>query len=372
MTKICSNAFEFPLMCKAAFEFPLIGFTITSPEKKYIRANDAFLNMLGYSMEELKNINWTQLTHPDDVDKDNTQYNNLINGKIDNYKNEKRYISKDGNILWIIMSTSCIRNSDNLIEYFITMIQDITTLKNIEHELRTNEIKLKEINLSKDKLFSIISHDLRSPIANLIQSLDYITSNDIDEKLKIKILKELRKSSKKTLNLLDNLLDWSLSQTGHFKLHPKNFLLNKIIYENIDLLQFSAKNKNIKLIVNAEQIYNAYADEKSINIVLRNLISNAIKFTNNDGIITISVKDIENNLEITVEDSGVGMNKETIDKIFQPNTFYSTYGTNNEKGSGLGLSLCKDFVEKNNGTIKVESELGKGSKFIFTIPKVRV
>ncbi len=169
--------------------------------------------------------------------------------------------------------------------------------------------------------------------------------------------------------LLENLLNWARSQSNRIEIKPNHFNINEIINRNVDLLSSTANHKAIKITVKTDDKLTVFADEDSINLVIRNLLSNAIKFTRNEGAITISAYDNGKQIEVAVEDNGVGINQEVMEKLFRINSSHTSSGTNQEKGSGLGLVLCKDFVEKNGGEIRVESVLGKGSKFIFTVPK---
>ena len=171
-----------------------------------------------------------------------------------------------------------------------------------------------------------------------------------------------------SFNLLQNLLHWSRSQTGRIEFHPNRLNLLNIVDQNIKLVQKTAEKKNIKLINNVDSSINVQADEDMINTVIRNLLTNAIKFTPKEGEIAVS-SSLDNDFTVlSIMDSGVGMNKETVEKLFKLESTHSTCGTENESGTGLGLILCKEFVEKHGGKIWVDSELGKGSTFCFSIP----
>ena len=243
---------------------------------------------------------------------------------------------------------------------------DITRQKETEQQL-------KELIETKDKLFSIIAYDLRGPIGNFIPIINILTSGeDLDEDTKNKFLEELKSASRSTFNLLENLLNWSRSQTNKIKITPQNFEINSLINDNVELLRANANQKGISIGVTAEENIMVYADMDSINLVIRNLLTNALKFTPTNGTIQIAATDKGTMIEVAISDTGVGIDKKIADRLFLPNSFYSTRGTNNEKGAGIGLILCKDFVEKNGGNIGVESILCQGSKFFFTIPKGRL
>jgi signal transduction histidine kinase/Tfp pilus assembly protein PilF len=241
-------------------------------------------------------------------------------------------------------------------------------------KISKSEADLKKLNTTKDKLFSILSHDLRSPFSSILgfsEVLYYETGNFDAAQIK-EIASTIYETSRETFDLLDNLLEWSRAQTGSIIFEPENIHLKDLVNSAVGLLENSAKKKDI-IISNEipEQIY-VFADNNMINTILRNLLSNAIKFTHKKGKIKIAARDIDDFIEITIADSGVGIKPEDIKKLFGIDMGFSTVGTDNEKGTGLGLILCKEFIEKNNGKIWVESELGKGSNFIFTLPKTKI
>jgi two-component system sensor histidine kinase/response regulator len=244
----------------------------------------------------------------------------------------------------------------------------ITAQKDELHKLN---IQLEETIASKDKFFSIIAHDLRSPFNTLIGFSDLLLKSFDDrepEEIK-KFLKHINDSSQLGFNLLNNLLEWSRSQTGEIKYEPVLFDFAQLVDEVIDLHSGTAEKKKIKLDGSGLAIGEVNADRKMIYTVLRNLVSNALKFTQPGGEIRISGKDMGNEFEISVSDSGVGIPANKLDKLFSISENISTQGTDNEMGTGLGLLLCKEFVEKNGGKIRVQSAVGKGSEFLFTIPK---
>lgn len=244
--------------------------------------------------------------------------------------------------------------------------------KKAEQALKDSEAKLQESNKTKDKFFSIIAHDLRSPFNTLLGFSDILSKNhkkyDVEERERI--IKLINNSSKNTFNLLENLLTWSRSQLGRIEFLPKEINIKALIYEIVLLFQSNAKNKSIGLFYDTETNISVYADKNMTNTVLRNLITNAIKFTKKNGTVTISVSETKKQdfIEISVTDTGVGIAKDKIDELFRIDKDTSTPGTENESGTGLGLILCKEFVEKHGGEIWVESEVDKGSKFIFTLP----
>jgi len=250
------------------------------------------------------------------------------------------------------------------------IFQDITETKQTTEEFREKEEKLTILNEQKDKFYSILAHDLKNPFNNII-GLSELLVNRFDKLEKDKIIKFLRyiyQSSEQGYNLLENLLKWSRSQRGILVWNPKKISITNIMHDTEMFLQSLAKHKNIELINQIQDELYAYGDANMVLTVLRNLISNSIKFTHPEGKITIYSRKKEAFLEIIVEDTGVGIPEDRIKNLFSMSHITSTQGTKNETGTGLGLTLCKEFVEKNGGEIRVESTVDVGSKFIFTIP----
>lgn len=243
----------------------------------------------------------------------------------------------------------------------------------VENALRESELQLKEINKSKDKLFSIIAHDLKSPFTSIVgysEILKDYTAN-CNQQETVNYASIINTSSKQTLQLLENLLDWARLQQGRIIFRPQNLNFNELEYEVFDLTKDIAEQKGISIQNTIPANLNVYADKDMIKIVLRNLVSNAVKFTPKGGYVEISSKLTDKEVFISVTDNGVGISADDIGKLFDISSNFSTKGTNEEKGTGLGLSLCKEFVEMNNGKIWVKSELGKGSNFSFSLPLVQ-
>ena len=238
---------------------------------------------------------------------------------------------------------------------------------------RTVEIKtaeLKELNASKDKFFSIIAHDLKNPF-NTIIGFSKILNDEISpencEKTR-EIAGMINSSASQTFRLLENLLEWANSQRGKISFNPKQITLCELINEEFITLSEMAEMKNIGLKVTCQQSLSICADKNMIKTILRNLISNAIKFTRRNGQIEVNVTPDKSGVRIAVSDNGIGISKENMAKLFRIDGNLSSRGTENEKGTGLGLFLCKEFVTKHGGNIWAESEPGSGSVFQFIIP----
>jgi len=232
---------------------------------------------------------------------------------------------------------------------------------------------LKELNATKDKLFSIIAHDLRSPFTSILGFSELLIENvrTYDPENSEEFITHINTTAEQTLTLLDNLLAWAKTQTGQIDFKPENLQVGSIIQEIIGLVNSAATIKNITLNNSVTDDIIAYGDLNMLGTVLRNLIQNAIKFTNSGGTVDIHADSQQNQIVLSITDNGVGMSNETQNNLFRIETTVITNGTENERGSGLGLILCKEFVEKHGGKIWVESEVGKGSKFEFFIPSAR-
>jgi len=332
-------------------------------------ANPKTVEITGYTFEELKgknpNVFKSGETSPADYKE---LWETIKSGK--QWSGIFHNLKKDGSLYWELARIAPIVDSNGEITNYLAIKEDITERKKINDDLIASEAKLKEANATKDKLFSIIAHDLRGPIGNFQPILEVLTNEaDLVEADRNSLMDGLLQASKTTFSLLENLLNWARSQSNGIKLSPNHINISEIIHKNVDLLSTAASQKAIRIEVKTDDNLTAFADIDSINLVIRNLLSNAIKFTPNHGTITIFVSEIGRYIEVSIKDNGVGIKQEVIEKLFNLNSGFISSGTNQEKGSGLGLVLCKDFVEKNGGEIRVESTLGVGSKFIFTVPR---
>jgi signal transduction histidine kinase len=244
-----------------------------------------------------------------------------------------------------------------------SMIKKYTSLIEAKNQ------ELTAINATKDRFFSIIAHDLRNPFNVILNYLNLLKMNDDDLDLdqRKEYIEEIDNSAKSTYKLLDNLLLWSRSQLNKIIIKKEELLLYDVASDAIEAYMHNAKLKGVSFSINVPKEMTIFADYSTIKTVIANLFSNAVKFSNQDG--EIKVEAIENNnwIEVSIVDNGVGIPKEVLPNLISIDEGYSTKGTDNEKGSGLGLILCKEFVEKNGGSIWVESELGKGTKVTFTV-----
>ena len=279
---------------------------------------------------------------------------------------QRNYVNASLAILLIfIVITFLVRRSESIQKNLNAELKQKTSdLEKSEHELR-------EINLTKDKLFSIIGHDLRGPIGAFQGLLKLLKNGEIGQSEFMDFVPKLRHDIDHISFTLNNLLSWGHTQMNGAVTKPSVVSLGSVVKDNIHLLSEIAENKSIKLVSQVPSSTMVWSDGDQIDIVVRNLISNALKFTPVNGMVTVTAEEKRENWQVSIRDTGIGMAADTVDQIFKVNTNHTTYGTNNEKGTGLGLSLCKEMVEKNGGTIWVESILRKGSTFHFTVPKAK-
>ena len=243
-------------------------------------------------------------------------------------------------------------------------------LQALNQQLREANTHLQRANSSKDTFVSILAHDLRNPIAGVLGLSEVLTENidHYDESRIKKMLNNLRGTTKNIYALLDNLLEWSRLERGVLECHPKTLPISPLVECNMHLVDVAARQKHITFRNQVPEQLAGYFDEQMAHTILRNLLTNAVKFTRADGFVEISGHSCHHGIEITVADTGIGMDEKTLASLFRIDQRESHPGTQGEKGSGLGLILCKEFVEKNGGDLRVESVVGQGSTFRVTLP----
>jgi PAS domain S-box-containing protein len=280
-------------------------------------------------------------------------------------------IAQGNDVTERIKAEQKVRDRTRELEFVnLKLHQELSERNLAEGALKKSELQLKELNDTKDKFFNIVAHDLKNPFTSLLGSSELLFSN-IDKMNRESIRKLamiLNDSAKGGYVILQNLLDWSRSQTGLLEFIPERVNLNDLIKENISNLKLPAANKEISLNYDSDENIYLFADRNMVNTVLRNLLSNAVKYTPRFGKIVVCANIASHEVIISVKDTGIGISKEKIEKLFRIDTKHSMPGTNNEQGTGLGLKLSKEFVEKQGGKIWVESIENQGSDFIFSIP----
>ena len=334
---------------------------------KYIEVNDAFCRLFGYAKEEVIGKTSLEMGIIDAETRMTILQNAGSNGKVTNV--EARLKGKHGVIKQVLLSAENIFVQDQ--QYRFTLVHDITEIKKAEQEIKLINKDLIKLNAEKDKFFSIIAHDLRNPFNSLlgfsqmlVEDLPSLTSEDIQ-----KIAATLRNSVTRLYTLLENLLEWSRMQRGQISFNPVSFVLSQGMVSGIELVHEASEKKNIRIISNVSKDLVVLADEQMFKSVVRNLVFNAVKFTPANGMIVINAKMVPGNfVQISITDTGIGMNTLILENLFLLDNQVNRKGTDGEPSTGLGLIICRDFIEKHGGRIWAESEEGKGATFYFTLP----
>jgi PAS domain S-box-containing protein len=327
---------------------------------------------LDYSGGELGNqlgIHWLNNVHPDDLEKLVNHYQKALSTKRA-FSIEFRFRSKKSKYEWMLIKGKPRYNHENMFMGFIGSCISIHDQKEFETKISNLNEELVQTIATKDKFFSIISHDLRSPLSGLMGILDILNTDydSLKEKEKKELISHATVASKTTFSLMENLLEWSRIQTGAINYQPERLRIQRLVDNTVSLYEQNLKNKEIEFSCSINPDIFAFADKSMTETIFRNLISNAIKFTRAGGRITIS-SEIENDkVIIKVKDSGVGIENKNIPKLFLVDAGFSTNGTTEESGTGLGLIICKELAEKQEGQIWVESKKNQGSAFYFSVP----
>ncbi len=325
--------------------------------------NKTWLEFTGRTMEQEFGNGWTEGVHPDDFDLCLKTYVEAFD-KREAFLMEYRMKNKFGEYRWIRDFGRPFFDLDNSFLGYIGSCYDVT-------EIKDNELKLIELNATKDKFFSLIAHDLRGPFNGLLgftrmleNKLPTMTQDQVQ-----KMATSMRKSATNLYNLLENLLEWSQMQKGVNIIDPESFVVISEIIESMSDIQESAIRKGINLKYDIQSDLRVYADRHMFGAIIRNLASNAIKFTTGGGNIVIGAKPMDDNwVEFSVVDQGIGMNQHMLENLYRLDVKTNRKGTDKEPSTGLGLIICKEFIEKHGGKLRVESEEGKGSTFCFTLP----
>jgi PAS domain S-box-containing protein len=335
-----------------------------------VYANPSFYQMFGYQPGELLGENVSILNasgekSPGEVAR---EIQGILSEK-GSWSGEVRNVRKCGELFWCNASISMIDHYQYG-KVWISLHLDITKSKEAEIAMKETEAMLRDLNKTKDKFFSIIAHDLKSPFNAIIGFSDLlkeqVKQNDyegIEEFAGI-----IQNSATRAMELLENLLEWSRLQTGRMRFNPEYIDLAAQIQETANLLRDAAQQKGIGIAMDVPEHLYLMVDPLMLSSILRNLLTNAIKFTKVCGRIVIEARQLHSEVLVVVKDNGVGISKEMIRKLFRLDETFSTVGTNKEKGTGLGLKIVKEFIEKHGGHLSVESTPGEGSTFSFTLP----
>jgi signal transduction histidine kinase len=243
-------------------------------------------------------------------------------------------------------------------------------LEQVEKEVQERTKELKESNHVKDKMLGIISHDLRAPLNNLSGLLDLVELKALSAGEIQDFSLTVRQNIKHITGTMNNMLNWSLSQMNRIETRPQKIILYPFILQIIETYWYATDQKNIHMKADIPEGIVVFADFNQLNLIIRNLLDNAIKFTPKGGMIIVGCRPAAKLVELYVQDNGLGMQTEEVEKLLSENSFYSTDGTEEEKGTGLGLQLCKEFISRNGGSLRIDTAPGKGAEFSFCIPRV--
>jgi len=475
------------------FETNLLGMAFIDSSHYIVKVNEAYCNLMGYTAKELMSLRFSDITHPDHLAADQEAARKLFQGEIPIYQTEKRYIRKDGQVIWGAIRVTVIRDQNRKPVNLIVMVEDITDRKKMELKLRENayllsevqkiskvggweyevatgklifttevidilgaritdceeafqyfypdhrmlvresfqkallkgepydvevrfidargkqlwvktsvipvyedgkiariigtiiditerkhaeleikrmNIELAESNATKDKFFSIIAHDLRSPF-NALLGMTQLIANP-EENLSLEETRQIAGRVNKLLTVqfdfLQNLLEWSRLQQGRMEFNPVTLNIHDIASKVTDLLMGNILRKELEILNHIDKNLSICADQEMIRSIFLNLISNAIKFTHKNGRITLGARRERDLVEITIADTGTGLSEDELDKLFQLETIFTKKGTDGEKGTGLGIILCNEMIEKHGGTIEIDSEVNVGTTVKFCLP----
>lgn len=337
--------------------------------------NQQLASMLGYTIEEMLGKEYSSFFPEDQLIENEAQMKIRSQGQDAVY--ERCFLRKDGSKHWILVSAKSVLDSNGKFEGSFAMFTDINKRKRLEaekevfiSELAEKNTSLAKLNATKDRFFGIIAHDLRGPLGTFKQLAGIMLDkfDQITEEKKIQYISLLKDNANNVFSLLENLLTWSQSQRDDIQPKYEEINLKSVIDKTLQLLHVTAYSKRISLTVNFEGHETIATDLHLFTTILRNLVSNAIKFTQKGGNITVKTENLNNYIRISVQDSGIGINPDDINKLFQMHTKISTNGTSGEKGTGLGLILCKELAEKIGGKIEVKSIVNKGTTFSIILP----
>lgn len=380
------------------FNMNSIGICITSKDKGWIAVNDSLCQMLGYTKEELSELTWSEMTHPDDILSDIDLFNQVISGEINEYSLDKRFYHKNGEIVCTTLNVVCNRNIDGSVNYLLASLIDITErskaemlinqqnhqleaqyeeymmlneiLRTTNYELKLSKEKAEESDNLKTAFLQNMSHEIRTPLngilgfSNLLQE-DNLKNEEIKEYTRV-----ISQSGYRLMEIINNVLDISKIETGQIEISNITFSLNSMIADLYSFFSPFTLEKKIKLNYSTS-LENSNCqittDDTKLNQILTNLINNALKFTS-EGDIDFGYEVLDEEIRFFVKDTGMGISPEFHNKIFNRFTQIDLKTTRGFEGAGLGLAICKGLVEKLGGKIWVESELSKGTSFFFTLP----
>jgi PAS domain S-box-containing protein len=352
----------------------LFNFEAVGTSLKPVFCTNSIQKISGYTQAEFLSDSklFLRAVHPVDFAAVKLKLNAILRSRFHKTGEfEFRILTKQANVVWIRVKINLIRSSVGRIKTIFGIVSDISLRKKAEQELLSSTQNLMKLNETKDRFISIISHDLRSPFTSILGFADILLGNeDLSEEERKQFITYIQDSAHSTLSLLTSLLNLTRLQTGRTKIEPQKINVETIITESIVSFLDLAAKKNIEVVSLITKPIYLFADKNLVVQVFEHLISNAIKFTNSGGYINILFEPVANSrfAQFIVKDNGTGIREEDIAKLFSVDAKFTSDGTAGEKGTGFGLCIVKEIIEKHGGTFSVKSELGKGTEFIFTLP----
>lgn len=355
---------------KMLFELSPIGMALVDHETgDFLEVNSSILQATQYTKDEFLNLSYWDIT-PRQYEEQEIQQVKDLNETGCFGPNEKEYIRKDGSRYPLSISGASFTDTTGK-QVVWGIIEDISARKQSEEIIKQKNKELTKLNVEKDKFFSVISHDLRAPFNGFLGLTELLSTSfsTMSKDESQDLLVRLNNSASDLYKLIENLLEWARIQEGRMSFMPEKLNIYDLIQDVLNVEREVVNKKGIHIDCHLSESLRSVVDQYMFQSVIRNLLSNAIKFTPHKGEIEISGEFVEDQLMISIRDSGIGMNNDLINKLFRLGENTSRTGTDGEPSTGLGLFLCKGFVEKHKGKLWVESEEGKGSVFHFTLPK---
>ncbi len=353
---------------KAIFNNATVGISLMGSNGYYIQTNDRFLKLMGYSHDEIVNKTFRDITHPDNIDDNDKYFEQVLRNELNSYRLEKRFIRSDGQIFWADLWASAIKRDGKLVA-LLGIVVDLDERKKAEAELQKAKELAETANYAKTTFLANMSHELRTPLNAILGYTQIFLRDNTMCNAHKKGVNTIHRNAEYLLTLINDVLDLSKIEAGKLELYRLNFDLQLMLQDINEIFKMRTVDKNIHYYYDSltELPVIVYGDEKRLRQILINLLSNAIKYTNKNGKVYFRVAYYNNNIHCLVEDSGIGIDKQDIKKIFEPFQQVGSYYYR-LKGTGLGLSITNKLIKLMEGNLKVNSKLGKGSIFSINLP----